>query len=163
MPKLDESPDDAIPEDRIGPKVEDGVLGNLIGYGLKRAYMRIHPEAQRVLAEDDLRVVSFSCLSMIVDNPGIAQTELAAALQMERSNLVVIIDALEERELIERRKVPTDRRRFALTATLRGRHLRDRAAERVRLAEEAALDRLDDDDRARLIAVLERLLGAGAR
>ncbi len=152
MPQLDESPDD-----RVGQNVEDTVLGDLIGYRLKRAYMQIQPEAQRVLAEDDLRVVSFSCLSIIADNTGIVQSELADALQMERSNLVVIIDELEQRGLITRKKVPTDRRRYALTATLRGRRLRDRAAEKVRTAEDEIIGRLDDKDRAHLRAVLERL------
>ncbi|MBN8187847.1 MarR family transcriptional regulator [Salipiger thiooxidans] len=152
MPQLDESPDD-----RVGQNVEDTVLGDLIGYRLKRAYMQIQPVAQQVLAEDGLRVVSFSCLSIITDNPGIVQTELAAALQMERSNLVVIIDELEQSGFIARKKVPTDRRRYALTATLRGRRLRDRAAEKIRQAEDRIVGCLEKEDRIRLLAVLERL------
>lgn len=154
MPQLGESPDE-----QPGPQVEDNVLGSMIGYRLKRAYMMIHPEAQRALAEDDLKVVSFSCLSIIVENPGIVQSQLADILRMERSNLVVIIDQLEERGLITRTKVPTDRRRYALTATLRGRHLRDRAAQRIRQAEDALFGRLEEEDRARLIAALTRLEG----
>lgn len=158
MSQLDESP-----HQQPGPGVEDTVLGNLIGYRLKRAYMQIQPEAQRVLAEDDLRVVSFSCLSIIADNPQIVQSELADALQMERSNLVVVIDELEQRGLITRKKVPTDRRRYALTVTLRGRHLRDRAVAKVQQAEDDILGRLDDEDRARLLTALERLEGRRAR
>ncbi|MBT9385055.1 MarR family transcriptional regulator [Pseudooceanicola sp. CBS1P-1] len=158
MPKSEENPDH-----REASGVEDTVLGNLIGYRMKRAYMQIQPEAQRVLAEDDLRVVSFSCLSIITDNPGIVQSELAEALQMERSNLVVVIDELEDRGLIARKKVPTDRRRYALTATLRGRRLRDRAALRVRQVEDAVVGCLDAEDRARLMAVLERLEARRAR
>lgn len=156
MPQLSESPDD-----RSGPIVRDTVLGTLIGYRLKRAYMRIQPEAQRVLAENGLRVVSFSCLSIIADNPGIVQAELADALQMERSNLVVIIDELEERGLITRERVPTDRRRYALTATLPGRHLRDTLANKVRQAEEAVFGRLSKEDRAFLTAVSEWLESGG--
>lgn len=158
MSQLDESPNQ-----QPGPGVEDTVLCNLIGYRLKRAYMQIQPEAQRVLAEDDLRVVSFSCLSIIADNPQIVQSELADALQMERSNLVVVIDELEQRGLITRKKVPTDRRRYALTVTLRGRHLRDRAVAKVQQAEDDILGRLDDEDRARLLTALERLEGRRAR
>lgn len=154
MPQTDESP-----SDREQPGVVNGVLGTLIGYRMKRAYMQIQPRAQRALAEDDLRVVSFSCLSIIADNPGIVQSELAESLQMERSNLVVIMDDLEERGLITRKKVPTDRRRYALSATLRGRHLRDRAARKVKEAEDEVIGHLDDKDRALLLAVLERLEG----
>ncbi|KGJ03541.1 DNA-binding transcriptional regulator, MarR family [Paracoccus halophilus] len=151
--------DDQFQDDPV--QVEDTVLGTLIGYRLKRAYMQIQPQAQRVLAGENLRVVSFSCLSIIADNPGIVQSELAAVLQMERSNLVVIIDELEQRGLIGRERVPTDRRRYALTATLRGRRLRDSVAEKVRQAEDAVIGRLNPQDRAHLLAVLERL-DAGA-
>lgn len=158
MPQTQESP-----SERGQAGVEDTVLGTLIGYRMKRAYMQIQPQAQRALAEDDLRVVSFSCLSIITDNPGIVQSELAESLQMERSNLVVIIDELEERGLIARKKVPTDRRRYALNATLRGRHLRDRAAKRVKEAEDEVIGHLEDEDRARLLAVLERLESGRAR
>lgn len=143
--------------DPASAQVRDTVLGHLIGYRLKRAYMQLLPAAQQALATEDLRVVSFSCLSIVTDNPGIVQSQLADALQMERSNLVVIIDELEERGLIGRKQVPSDRRRYALTATLRGRHLRDRAAAKLDQAEDQILGRLDDDARRNLIAVLERL------
>lgn len=152
---------EAHDDDQTSAGVRDSVLGHLIGYRLKRAYMQLLPAAQRALATEDLRVVSFSCLSIITDNPGIVQSQLADALQMERSNLVVIIDELEERGLIGRKKVPSDRRRYALTATLRGRHLRDRAAAKLGQAEDQILGRLDDDARRNLTAVLERLERAG--
>lgn len=138
----------------IKDQVQDTLLTDLIGYRLKRAYMQIHPVTQRIMAEDDLRVVSFSCLSIITDNPGIVQSELADALQMERSNLVVVIDELEQRGLIGRKKVPTDRRRYALTTTLRGRQLRDRVGSKVRKAEDEIFGRLNTEERAFLLSVL---------
>lgn len=143
--------------DMAAPMLDDTVLRDLIGYRLKRAYMQVQPAAQKVLADDRLRLVSFSCLSMIADNPGIVQMQLATALQMERSNLVLVIDELEERGLITRTKVPTDRRRSALNATLRGRRLRDRAAARVKAAEDAIIGRLDAADRDLLLATLTAL------
>ncbi|MDN5568016.1 MAG: MarR family transcriptional regulator, partial [Paracoccus sp. (in: a-proteobacteria)] len=73
------------------------------------------------------------------------------------SNLVLVIDELEERGLITRTKVPTDRRRSALNATLRGRRLRDRAAARVKAAEDAIIGRLDAADRDLLLATLTAL------
>lgn len=144
-------------DDDAAPQIADSVLGTMIGYRLKRAYMKIQPHAARTLAEDGLRVVSFSCLSIITDNPGIVQSELAAALRIERSNLVVVIDELEQAGLITRKRVPTDRRRYALTATLRGRHLRDRAARRARKAEDAILSRLTPQEQDFLRATLKRL------
>lgn len=152
MPKV--QADAGTPDDR---HVRDTVLQYLIGYRLKRAYMRVQPATQKALAEEDLRVISFSCLSAIVDNPGIVQFELADALQIERSNLVVVIDELESRELISRERVPTDRRRYALTATLRGRRLRDSAARKAADAEQEFFSALTEDEQEALRALLERI------
>ncbi|WP_185968377.1 MarR family winged helix-turn-helix transcriptional regulator [Paracoccus sp. M683] len=150
-------------EDGTARIIEDTVLGGLIGYRLKRAYMLIQPRAHAVLAEEGLRVASFSCLSIIIDNPGIVQSELSDALQIERSNLVVVIDELEQRGLISRKRVPTDRRRYALTATLRGRHMRDRLTKKTHLAEEVIFGRLNQEERAQFLHLLERLEGRPAR
>ncbi|HPE61715.1 MAG: MarR family transcriptional regulator [Thiothrix sp.] len=150
---------DKIPANDTGPGIVDNVLGRMIGYRLKRAYMQTQPEALRALQEDGLRMVSFSCLSIITDNPGIVQSGLAVALQVERSNLVVVLDELEERGLITRERVPTDRRRYALTATLRGRRLRDRAARKAREAEARVFGRLSEEEHTYLITILERFEG----
>ena len=75
------------------------------------------------LAEYDLRAVSFSALSIIVGELGLTQTQLADALQIERSNLVTIIDELAGRNLIIRAPVAQDRRRHALMPTTAGKQL----------------------------------------
>ncbi len=137
--------------------VADGSVREMVGYGLKRAYMVLYPAAQAALAELDLRVPSFSCLSVIVRNPGIAPSVLAERLKMERSNIVVIIDELESRELIGRRQSKTDRRRYALTATVRGRRLHDKAVVALHASEAPFLGRLDAEERAQLIALLLRI------
>ncbi|MCB1620715.1 MAG: MarR family transcriptional regulator [Thiothrix sp.] len=147
---------DKIPANDTGPGIVDTVLGEMIGYRLKRAYMQTQPAALRALEEHGLRMVSFSCLSIITDNPGIVQSGLAVALQVERSNLVVVLDELEERGLITRERVPTDRRRYALTATLRGRRLRDRAAGRAHEAEAKVFARLSEEERTFLLTILKR-------
>lgn len=141
------------------PKIlaEDTVLQHMTGYQLKRAYINVQPVTQNALAEVDLRVISFSCLSMIVDNPGIVQFELAQALQMERSNLVVVVDELERRDLITRERVMTDRRRYALTATLLGRRLRDRAAKKAGDAEQKLLSALSQEEQQTLRVLLGRI------
>ncbi|MFS4436895.1 MarR family winged helix-turn-helix transcriptional regulator [Paracoccaceae bacterium GXU_MW_L88] len=143
--------------DTDAPPFRENVLGELIGYRLRRAYLPVQSAAHQVLAAYNLRVVSFSCLSIIVDNPGIVQSQLADLLQMERPNLVVIIDHLETLELITRTKVQRDRRRYALKATLKGRRLRDKAAKDVRAAEEAVAGGLTVDEQAQLIALLDKL------
>lgn len=143
--------------DAPADRLTEGSVREFIGYNLKRAYIAINPATQAALAEHDLRIPSFSCLSVILANPGIAPSALAAELRMERSNIVVIIDELETRELIGRSQMKTDRRRYALTATVRGRHLHDKAVAAIHRAEDRLLTGLSAEERAELVRLLNRI------
>jgi DNA-binding MarR family transcriptional regulator len=139
----------------------DGALRELVGYNLKRAYLVLSSDAQAVLGELGLRILSFSCLSVITRNPGIAPSALAERLKMERSNLVVVIDELETRELVSRTQSKTDRRRFALNATVRGRRLHDTAVEALHRSEARLLARLSREEQALLVSMMRRIEAAG--
>ena len=75
--------------------------------------------------------MTYTALVLIVDNPGLRQSQLAAAMDVERPNMVVIVDELEGRELIVRERAPTDGRAYALKATLAGRQLYEKAVAAV--------------------------------
>src|SRR6516164_11111055 len=60
-------------------------------------------------------------LRILNSTPAITQQTLAATLGMVPSQLVVLLDEMEERELIERRANPDDRRSHALHITEKGR------------------------------------------
>jgi DNA-binding MarR family transcriptional regulator len=137
--------------------LNDAVLRSFVGYNLKRAYLTVHGDFIASLADLALRPTQFSALSLIVDNPDISQTELARALSIERSNMVLVVDDLEGRELLNRNRVKTDRRAYALRATLKGRRLRDKAVAAIRAHEERLLARLTPAERGLLIELLNRI------
>jgi DNA-binding MarR family transcriptional regulator len=134
--------------------IGEPTLRGMVGYNMRRAYLRIQEDFAASLAGLELRAVSFSTLSLIVDNPDIIQSRLAAALKMERSNLVLVVDELEERELVTRNRLKSDRRAYALRATLKGRRLRDRAVKIIEEHEERVLARLTPDERRELVRLL---------
>lgn len=146
-------------ETRFGSETASsgGGMNDHVGYALKRAYIRVHGAAQSALAEHDLRVLSFSALSMIMDNPDILASELADLLQMERSNLVALIDELERRGLITRTRLSTDRRRYALNSTAGGATLRDAAASDVEKAEAEVLRALTPDEFRTFMDLLRKI------
>ncbi|WP_241525548.1 MarR family winged helix-turn-helix transcriptional regulator [Pseudophaeobacter leonis] len=76
-------------------------------------------------------------------------------MDVERPNLVVILDELERRELITRDRVATDRRAYALQVTLSGRQLYDRAVAAVTAHEEQLLQGLDAESRDTVVAALK--------
>ncbi|MBR9651057.1 MarR family winged helix-turn-helix transcriptional regulator [Thalassovita aquimarina] len=135
----------------------DSSLRGIIGYTMKRATNILQADAAQVLEEFGLRITTFSALVVICDHPDVTQSQIAAALNMERSNTVLIIDALEQAGLIGRHRVPTDRRSYALRATLEGMKIRNAAVRALAEREEVILHDLTREERAALLALLGKI------
>ncbi|MBA4349686.1 MAG: MarR family transcriptional regulator [Rhodobacter sp.] len=142
-----------VPEQEAEP---DRHLSTFIGYAMKRALSIVQADFAKTLAEYDLRAVSFSALSIIVGEPGLTQTQLADALQIERSNLVTIIDELAGRNLIVRAPVAQDRRRHALMPTTAGKQLAAVAKASAIEHERRLFACLTDEERAELQRILQK-------
>jgi len=106
-------------------------LRGLVGYNMKRAFNEVQADLNRILQPFDLRMLSYAALVLIADNPGLRPSQLAAALAVERPNLVTLIEALAQRGLIKRERLASDRRAHALLATPAGRALYERAIRAV--------------------------------
>ncbi|MEP4039118.1 MarR family transcriptional regulator [Pseudophaeobacter sp.] len=137
--------------------VSDATLRNFMGYHMKRAFNVVQADLVQTLKPFDLRMLTYTALVLIVDNPGMRQSQLADAMDIERPNLVVIIDELERRELIIRDRVPTDRRAYALKVTLAGRQLYDKAVAAVTAHEALLLDGIDEATRVAVIAAMKQI------
>lgn len=143
------------------PDDVDARLHRLLGYTVKRVASAMMTDAARVLDPHGLRVTTFSALSVICDAPDITQSALAQALAMERSNIVVIIDTLEETGLIARHRVNGDRRAYALRATLKGLRRRDAALAALMANEDRELAALTPEERRQLSGLLRRVRTGG--
>ncbi len=149
-------PDRHQPQQEI-TTVSDAPLRQFMGYHIKRAFNVIQADLTRVLKPFELRMVSYSVLALIVENPGIRQSQLSHALAIERPNLVIVIDELEKRGLIEREKLLSDRRAYLLTATPAGRRLCDKAEKSINAHEAAVFDGVDQEARINLIRSMLRI------
>ncbi len=138
-------------------RINDDTLRNFLGYHLKRSFNVIQADLSETLKPFDLRMLTFTALVFIVDNPGLSQSQLADAMDIERPNLVIIIDELEQRELIVRDRVQTDRRMYALRATLAGKRLCKKAVAADKAHESRLLAGLDNETKANLMSALEAL------
>ena len=144
------------PKDMSGMVGQDDLLA-LVGYNMKRAYMRIYADFTDTLSALDLRQRTFSVLSLVVENSDISQSDVARTLGIERSGTVVIVDELEGRDLIRRAKVPGDRRAYALNATEAGNALYALALNRIEQHENNMLDALTLAERETLRDLLRRI------
>ncbi|WP_137701731.1 MarR family winged helix-turn-helix transcriptional regulator [Marimonas lutisalis] len=139
---------------RPTPRAGDATLRGFVGYHVKRAMSVMLADLMRALEPYELRLVTYSALVVIVDNPGLRQAQLADILDIERPNLVQIVDDLEGKGLIRREKVPTDRRAYALMATDRGQEVAGEAGYAIRAAEEQRLVALSDEERREVIRAM---------
>ncbi len=141
--------------------VSDQGLRQFVGYTMKRAFLDIRDDLIVTLAPLGLRVMTFSALSIVVENPDLSQSQLAQSLRIERSGVVVLVDELEMANLILRNPVQGDRRSYALRATLKGRRLWKQAERKVQAHEKALLAELSDEEQKILNALLCRI-GSGS-
>lgn len=135
----------------------DAALRRFLGYRLKRAYNIIRADMLLRLEPLGLRITTYSSLLLIVQNPGLRQSELASALDIKTSNMVAIIDDLEARKWINREPVPTDRRALALFATTAGKNICKKAEKVTFENEQTLFHNLTENEINTLSALLEKI------
>lgn len=141
--------------------VPDTVLDNdlrlLVGYGIKRANSALSADFERLLGRFGLRRSTYSALSVVADNPGVRQSDVADVLAIERPNLVQILDELLRAAWIVRARDPSDRRVYRLTATVSGIAHRDRARDVLVEHDQRLTQGWDPAERLALLAALRRV------
>lgn len=148
--------DDAGEDGRQG--LDLGGLPFMVGYAARRAQLKIFEDFIRTMATIDLRPASFSVLVVIGANPGSTQSAVSAALGLQRTNLVAIIDQLEERGLARRAPSKADKRSHALTLTAKGKRLLDKAMVLQAEHEDRVLAALAPGEGRQLLDILHRMI-----
>lgn len=101
-------------------QIDFGLLENSLGYLVRRAQLKIFQEFNYFFEALDIKPAQFSALEIIHNNPGLRQSALAKALNIQRTNMVGMLDQLQNRGLIERKPSTKDLRAHALHLTNKG-------------------------------------------
>lgn len=139
------------------PEVSDAPLRAFVGYQMKRAFNALQADLTRTLEPFGLRMLTYSALTLIVENPGLRPSQLARALAVERANVVVYVDQLEEAGWVTRAPAPGDRRAYALQCTLAGRRVYARAQKEVLAHDKRMLSGLTPDEIATIRKALAQM------
>jgi DNA-binding MarR family transcriptional regulator len=95
-------------------------------------------------------------LTVLRDHGASGQQHLAEVLDIDRTNLVLLLNELEREQLVERRRSEEDRRRHVVELTTAGRELLARAEMALGATEEIVLGALDRQEREALYKLLAR-------
>src|SRR6266496_5663860 len=144
-----QDPQTPVTAPRPGPPKE---LLSSDAFLLKRLGFAIKERTMEAFEEIGLSPYHHAVLALLEEDPRETQAMIADALGYDRSHLVGLLDELEERGLIERRRDPGDRRRHLVTLTPEGK----RALARLR----AIVKRFEDDFFAPLDAAQRETLNA---
>jgi DNA-binding MarR family transcriptional regulator len=152
-----EGADGRVIEARTTRPVRFGPLADYVGYALRRAQISSVAGFLEAMKEVDLRPTQFAVLTLIRENPGVRQTEVCAALGLQKANFVPLLNELQRRGLALRKAGVPDRRSSALHLTEHGETVLQRALELHTQWEERVVVRLGVDGREQLLGLLRKL------
>jgi DNA-binding MarR family transcriptional regulator len=148
---------DAKPNGR-GDAIDYGPLADWVGFNLRMAQAAAFQAFSRLAKEIGTRPGRFATLMLIGRNPGISQTALSRANGRDKSSLTPVLNDLERRGLVVRRRTRADQRAYRLSLTPAGRRL---LAELTRCAREheRKLDRvIGAREQKGFVRVLKRII-----
>jgi DNA-binding MarR family transcriptional regulator len=151
-------PRNSWPDGNDRPGIDHGLLTDLVGFHLRHAQIAVFRDFAATIGTLDITPGLFAVLVLIECNPGLKQTELAKAVDLDRSTVVSVVDSLERRGLVTRRAVAHDRRSNALELTPAGATLLRTLKRRVAAHEKRLARDLNARERATLTALLQRIL-----
>jgi DNA-binding MarR family transcriptional regulator len=124
---------------------------------LKRLGMEIKEAYREAFEEVGASPFHYSVLAVLEESPPETQATIADSLGYDRSWLVGLLDELEEKGLIERRRDPDDRRRHLVTLLPAGKQQLAELRAISKRVEDEFLAPLDTEQRASLHALLLQL------
>lgn len=99
----------------------------------------------------------FGMLSLLIEQDGLSQHQMSEPLSVHRNVMVGLVDEMEQRSLVERRRHPADRRAHAVHLLPAGRELHAKAEVLVNEFEARLLAGLDEDEARAFTSLLKRV------
>jgi DNA-binding MarR family transcriptional regulator len=134
-----------------------GAIKNILGFHIRLAHGACLRHFTETFTDLDLTQKQVSVLWLVDDHPGIAQTDLAQRLRMDRATTMAIINRLQAKHFLRRDRSDKDGRKQALFLDPAGKAMLARA--KVAIAEHEAWvkGRFNDKEVRLLIDLLSRI------
>ena len=139
-------------EDELGPQ-----LAQRLTYLLKRALLDLEELHREELGPVGINGRELAVLLLLQAREPESQQQAAARLQVDRTTMVGMLDALEAKGLVARQAAGEDRRRNVVALTEAGHQTLVTALRASDEAEERLLDGLDEVEQTQLRGLLARV------
>jgi DNA-binding MarR family transcriptional regulator len=123
-----------------------------------RLWRASHTRVAEAFRTVGLTPALFGVLNVLGVREGVIQQEIGAAMGIDPSTMVSLIDQLESAGLAKRRPHPTDRRAREVAITPKGRRLLERGRQMSMQVEDEVLRGLTAAERRQLLTLLRRAL-----
>jgi MarR family transcriptional regulator, organic hydroperoxide resistance regulator len=134
----------------------DGLAG-LIGFHLRLAHVALYRSFAVIAADLELTQKQASVVRLIHANPGVSQVDIGGVLGMDRASTMAVVDRLQDRGLVVRRRCVGDRRRQELYLTEAGERVLIQVKKAVAEHEASFADRFTKAEWASLLEGLRRI------
>src|SRR5918998_760347 len=125
-----------------------------------RLWRASHTQTAAAFESIGITTALFSILNLLLSREAMIQQEIGAAIGIDPSTMVSLIDELERAGLAKRRPHPRDRRAREVVITAKGRRTVDRARALAREVEDSVLQGLASDERRQLMTLLRKALSS---
>lgn len=141
----------------LAPETPDA-LRDSVGFLVARLHTPLKSEFARAVAPLGLEPPHVGLLAALQATGPVSQSEMARLFAVSGAHMVQLVDELEERGLVERRRLPTDRRAQLLHLLPGATDKLERALPLAAAAVATRLEALTDAQAARLLSLLRRLV-----
>lgn len=131
-----------------------GELEGFVGLHLRAAYEASFADFERLLGPDAVRPGYFTMLTLIVNNPGISQTQIGRYARRDKSAVTKALRHMEDEGLICRTRLQDDRRTYVSEVTAKGAELQARMREKALLHVARLVDVIGPERHAVLVDIL---------
>jgi DNA-binding MarR family transcriptional regulator len=125
---------------------------------LRRIVRRVEGASSELEAAHGITAPQLLCLHALVRAKSLTQIELSREVRLSASTVVGVVDRLETKGLVTRRRDAEDRRRIYVSPTVTGLALEQAAPEPLQLQVERGLAAMSETERTVIAASLERLV-----
>jgi DNA-binding MarR family transcriptional regulator len=132
-------------------------LRTSVSFLLKRMGFRLKERSIQAYEATGLSPYDHGVLALLDEQAVETQAMIADALGYDRSHLVGVLDDLEARELIARRRDPSDRRRHLVTLTPAGKDTLEQLRAVAKQVDDEFFEPLSAEERKELFTLLARI------